>query len=149
MDLNIGSVMNMRNRINGLAPPTLPMRLVAIALACVWLVIGIREQISPEGYTTIYGLEVAGAAGLSYVRGIGARNIALSTAVIAISALGNRVAMIVLAACLALMSGIEIFIATEAVGVQGGIKYVVITAVLCGITIWYLLFPRKERAQEQ
>lgn len=132
------------NRLMHLAPPTILMRIVAIALACVWLGLGIVEQISPEGFTSMYGLEIAGEAGLTYVRGIGARNIALASSIIAVSIIGIRAAMIILAFSLSLMSAIEFFITLSVAGPMAGIRFVVFTIVLALIAVWYLVYPRAQ-----
>ena len=101
----------MKNKLTNLTPTTRLMRIVAIALASIWLILGVIEQINPANFTSMYGLEVAGEAGLTYVRGIGARNIALAWGIIFAALAGFRAPLVAQAAGLAVMSLIEFVVA--------------------------------------
>ena len=126
----------MKNKLTNLAPPTRLMRIVAVALASIWLALGVIEQINPANFTSMYGLEVAGDAGLTYVRGIGARNIALAWGIIFAALAGFRAPLVAQAAGLAVMSLIEFVIAFNAVGFMGAFRFLVFAVVLAALTIW-------------
>ena len=126
----------MKNKLTNLAPPTRLMRIVAVALASIWLALGVIEQINTANFTSMYGLEVAGDAGLTYVRGIGARNIALAWGIIFAALAGFRAPLATQAAGLSVMSLIEFVIAFNAVGFMGAIRFLCFAIVLVALTIW-------------
>ena len=130
-------------KLAAMPPPTRLMQIAAIALASVWLVLGVIEQIIPQNFTSMYGLEITGAAGHTYVRGIGARNIVLAWTVIFTAIAGFRAPLIAMSAGLSVMSALEFFIAFFAVGFSGAIRFLVFTLVLAALTLWIALSKKK------
>ena len=133
----------MKNKPANLTPPTRMMQIVAVALASIWLILGVIEQVNPANFTSMYGLEVAGDAGLTYVRGIGARNIALAWGIIFAALAGFRAPLAAQAAGLSVMSLIEFVIAFNAVGFMGAIRFLVFAIVLAALSAWIALYKRK------
>ena len=135
----------MKNKLTNLTPTTRLMRIVAIALASIWLILGVIEQINPANFTSMYGLEVAGEAGLTYVRGIGARNIALAWGIIFAALAGFRAPLVAQAAGLAVMSLIEFVVAFNAVSFMGAIRFLIFAIVLAGLSTWIALCRRNDK----
>ena len=134
------------NRIANTTPPSRAMRIVAILLACIWLVLGVVELITPARFTSMYGLEVEGEAGFTYVRGIGARNIVLAWSVIFAAICGYRAQLAALSAGLCVMSIIEFLIACFAVGFLGAIRFLIFALVLAALAVW-ISVKRKDNAK--
>ena len=139
----------MKNKLTNLTPPTRLMRIVAVALASIWLVLGVIEQINPANFTTMYGLEVAGDAGLTFVRGIGARNIALAWGIIFAALAGFRAPLAAQAAGLSVMSLIEFVIAFNAVGFMGAIRFLVFAVILAALSIWIATYSGSNPSSEE
>ena len=118
---------------------------VAGALICaVWLALGMMELVNPQGFPAIYGLEASGAAAMTLVQGIGARNAVIAGLGIAAAAYGRRVPLVAVFAALSALSALKFAVVLGAVGIAGTVRFAAFCAAFAGLAAWSGLSGRGE-----
>jgi len=113
------------------------IRIVAILLALPYLIIGIKELISPIGIDVTFGIPLNHQDGLQYLRVVGARNIVLSLLGIYFASTRVRSTMIAFFLGLALMAALDCYLVTSSVGfTSASIKHSFFVCLLVGMAGW-------------
>ncbi len=116
--------------------PSRPARIITIVVAVAWLAIGVAELISPHGWDASYGVTLSHDDGFTFVRAVGARNIALSLIALFFALRGMRTALAAVFAAIAVIAAMDFATVSNAVGAGHAIKHACFVAVMAGVAAW-------------
>lgn len=123
------------SNITHLPPPSLVVSIVTSILATGFLIVGLSEVISPQGWDGSYGVALTSGEGFSFVRAVGARNIGLSLIALFAALTGMRAALASVFFAIALIAAMDFYIVSSAVGLEHAIKYAVFILLMAGIAL--------------
>ena len=116
--------------------PSRPARIITIVAAVAWLAIGVAELISPHGWDASYGVTLTHDDGLTFVRAVGARNIAISLIALFFALRGMRTALAAVFAAIAVIAAMDFATVSNAVGAGHAIKHACFVVITAGIAGW-------------
>jgi hypothetical protein len=128
-----------------LPAPSLSARIITIVVAIAWLTIGVLEVISPKGWDATFGIPLKSEDGLSFVRAVGTRNIALSLIAIFAALTGMRGALAAVFAAIALIAALDFYVVSTAVGAAHALKHAFFVLLMAGISAWVAFSRNVER----
>ena len=110
---------------------------LAAVAALVFLGLGLRALLDPVGASAFFGVPVAGADGLAFVRVYGARNVGISLVALALITLDMRLGLAALLFAAALIAGLDFAVVSSQAGAARAAKHLGYVVVLSAAGWWF------------
>lgn len=110
---------------------------LAALAALVFLGLGLRALLDPVGASAFFGVPVAGADGLAFVRVYGARNVGISLVALALIALDMRLGLAALLFAAALIAGLDFAVVSSQAGAARAAKHLGYVVALTAFGWWF------------